>query len=101
MKKLKHLMHVYKEYKTNRKYLESKDQILKVYFPWNKYRIWLSCNIRISDHELEDLQHNLVLSHACGMGEKVPYHICKIILLLKLKIFFMAFSGVRPEIVKT
>ena len=85
---------------TNRKYLESKISDPESIFYGINTGFGSLCNIRISDHELEDLQHNLVLSHACGMGEKVPYHICKIILLLKIKNFTMAVSGVRPEIVK-
>ena len=31
------------------------------------------CNTRISKSELQKLQENLVMSHACGMGEHVPH----------------------------
>ena len=41
------------------------------------------CNIAISFSDLEQLQRNLVLSHACGAGEEVPQHIVKRMLLLK------------------
>ena len=41
------------------------------------------CDRRISDSKLEDLQKNLVLSHACGIGEQVPKEIVRIMLLLK------------------
>ncbi len=41
------------------------------------------CNTAISPHQLEDLQRNLVISHACGVGEEVPKEIVKIMLLLK------------------
>jgi histidine ammonia-lyase len=41
------------------------------------------CNTAISKDDLEQLQRNLVLSHACGMGEEVPIHIVKRMLLLK------------------
>lgn len=41
------------------------------------------CNTAISRSDLEQLQRNLVLSHACGAGEEVPQHIVKRMLLLK------------------
>ena len=41
------------------------------------------CNTAISPEDLEQLQRNLVLSHACGAGEEVPSHIVKRMLLLK------------------
>ena len=41
------------------------------------------CNTTISHSDLEQLQRNLVLSHACGAGEEVPQHIVKRMLLLK------------------
>ena len=43
------------------------------------------CNTEISEHDLELLQRNLVMSHACGMGEEVPQDIVKLMLLLKIK----------------
>jgi len=58
------------------------------------------CNVKISDKNLEKLQENLVLSHACGMGEIVPQYICKLILLLKIINLSHGNSGVRPEIVE-
>jgi len=30
------------------------------------------CNVAIPDKDLEQLQENLLMSHACGMGEEVP-----------------------------
>lgn len=41
------------------------------------------CNTAISSNDLEQLQRNLVISHACGVGEEVPAHIVKRMLLLK------------------
>ena len=42
------------------------------------------CNVIIPDNELEQLQTNLVMSHACGMGEEVPLEIVRLMLLLKI-----------------
>ena len=58
------------------------------------------CNIQISDENLEKLQENLVLSHACGMGETVPEHICKLMHLLKIINLSHGCSGVRIELVE-
>ena len=40
------------------------------------------CDVKISTENLKKLQENLVMSHACGTGEKVPPEIVKIMLLL-------------------
>lgn len=47
------------------------------------------CNVKISDSDIEQLQTNLVLSHACGLGDEVPHDIVKIMLLLKIKKFYL------------
>src|ERR1044071_3114608 len=36
------------------------------------------CNVLIPDSDIEKLQENLVMSHACGMGEEVPQEIVKL-----------------------
>jgi histidine ammonia-lyase len=56
------------------------------------------CNVRITDSEIEQLQDNLVRSHACGMGEVVPDHIIRLIFLLKIVNLSSPHSGVRPEL---
>jgi histidine ammonia-lyase len=53
------------------------------------------CNVSVSKNELSQLQKNLVMSHACGVGEKVPQEIVKIILLLKVQSLAYGFSGVQ------
>ncbi len=58
------------------------------------------CNVRIGDHELEELQENLVCSHACGMGDEVPEEIVRLMLLLKVHGLSQGYSGVRPELVQ-
>ena len=52
------------------------------------------CNVRISPEDISQLQTNLVLSHACGMGDEVPEEIVRIMLLLKIKNFTYGHSGV-------
>ncbi|MCB0531705.1 MAG: histidine ammonia-lyase [Lewinellaceae bacterium] len=57
------------------------------------------CNIRISDNDIEQLQHNLVVSHAAGTGDPVPPEIVRIMLLLKAQNLCYGFSGVREVLV--
>ncbi len=54
------------------------------------------CNIRISDANLKQLQENLVLSHACGMGELVPDSVSRAIQVLKIVNLSHGCSGIRP-----
>ncbi|MES2417877.1 MAG: histidine ammonia-lyase [Bacteroidota bacterium] len=42
-------------------------------------------NVKIADSNLTQLQHNLLLSHACGTGQEVPRPIVKLMLLLKIQ----------------
>ena len=51
------------------------------------------CNITIPEDELSQLQHNLVMSHACGMGDEVRPEIVKIMLLLKAQSLSYGHSG--------
>ena len=53
------------------------------------------CNISISYDELGTLQKNLVMSHACGTGERVPSEIVKLMLLLKIQSLSYGHSGVQ------
>lgn len=53
------------------------------------------CNVIIPHNELEQLQVNLVMSHACGMGEEVPLEIVRIMLLLKIQSLSYGKSAVQ------
>lgn len=52
-------------------------------------------NVAISQHQTQELQYNLLMSHACGVGSKVPTEIVKLMLLLKIKSLSYGFSGVQ------
>lgn len=58
------------------------------------------CNISVGKEELSELQKNLVMSHACGTGERVPLDVVKIILLLKIQSLSYGYSGVQLETVE-
>ena len=51
------------------------------------------CKISIDKQQLSDLQKNLMMSHACGVGDRVPNEIVKIMLLLKIQSLSYGFSG--------
>ncbi len=53
------------------------------------------CNVKVKGHELQQLQENLVMSHACGTGEQVPQAIVKLMLLLKIQSLSYGHSGVQ------
>jgi histidine ammonia-lyase len=53
------------------------------------------CNTAIEESDLEQLQRNLVLSHACGAGEEVPQELVKRMLLLKVIGLSHGSSGVQ------
>jgi len=58
------------------------------------------CDTVISSDHLGLLQKNLVMSHACGMGEEVPAEITKLMLLLKVQSLSYGNSGVQLETVR-
>lgn len=58
------------------------------------------CNISISKEELSQLQKNLVMSHACGVGEEVPKEIVRIMLLNKIQSLSYGNSGVQLQTVE-
>lgn len=53
------------------------------------------CNISIGHDQLSQLQVNLVMSHACGTGERVPAEIVRLMLLLKIQSLSYGNSGVQ------
>jgi len=57
-------------------------------------------NVKIEKEQLETLQKNLLLSHACGLGDEVPQEIVKLMLMLKIKSLSYGFSGIGIEVVK-
>ena len=54
----------------------------------------------ISKSDLNQLQENLVLSHACGMGKEVPNEVVQWMLLLKIQSLGLGYSGVHLQTVQ-
>ena len=57
-------------------------------------------NVKIDKDQIEQLQYNLLKSHACGLGEEVPHEIVKLMLLLKIKSLSYGHSGVQVATVE-
>ncbi len=57
-------------------------------------------NKRISDSELNKLQKNILLSHACGVGDPVPAEISRLMLRLKIHSLGLGFSGISRSTFK-
>ena len=53
------------------------------------------CNISIDRGQLAQLQKNLVMSHACGTGDRVPSDVVRLMLLLKVQSISYGHSGVQ------
>ena len=56
-------------------------------------------NVKIDASQVEQLQYNLLVSHACGLGEEVPKDIVKLMLMLKIKSLSYGNSGVQIDTV--
>jgi histidine ammonia-lyase len=54
-------------------------------------------NVKIKGENLQKLQENLVMSHACGAGEEVPKTIVKLMLLLKIQSLSYGHSGIQLQ----
>ncbi len=58
------------------------------------------CNISIDADQLSQLQKNLVMSHSCSIGERVPAEIVRLMLLTKIQSLSYGYSGVQLETVE-
>lgn len=56
-------------------------------------------NVQIDNDQLSQLQVNLLMSHACGLGEEVPLDIVKLMIALKIKSLSYGHSGVQVDTV--
>jgi histidine ammonia-lyase len=56
-------------------------------------------DVKISSANLEQLQKNLILSHAAGVGKYVPDFIARLMLLFRINSLASGYSGVRLELI--
>lgn len=55
-------------------------------------------SVRIDPDQVDRLQHNLLVSHAVGLGALVPKAITALMLKLKIHALGLGFSGVSPHV---
>ena len=60
----------------------------------------LLANTRIPDDRLAELQTNLILSHSAGLGDPLPRHVTRLMIVLKLLGLGRGHSGVRPLVIE-
>ncbi len=60
----------------------------------------LLAHTRIPEDRLAELQTNLILSHSAGLGEPLPRHVTRLMIVLKLLGLGRGHSGVRPLVVE-
>ncbi len=58
------------------------------------------CKISIGEDQLAQLQINLMMSHACGIGDRVRNDIVKMMVLLKIQSLSYGFSGIKLDTVE-
>ena len=58
------------------------------------------CETRVSPQQMEELQFNHVVSHACGVGEVMPEAISRLALFIKLLTFRSGHTGISLETVE-
>ena len=58
------------------------------------------CNTKIEEDKLEEVQYNLLRSHASGTGGLVPKEIVKLMMLFKIQSLAMGHSGVQMSTVE-
>ena len=59
----------------------------------------LLAQTRIPADKLADLQRNLILSHSCGLGQALPRHATRLMIILKLIGLGRGHSGVRRAVI--
>ncbi len=57
-------------------------------------------DVIIDEKDVEDLQLNLIRSHACGIGNPFPEVVSRAMIVLRLNALLKGFSGVRPVLVE-
>ncbi|CAI9683145.1 histidine ammonia-lyase [Elizabethkingia anophelis] len=58
------------------------------------------CDTKISDDEISQLQHNLIISHSVGVGKPIDKKLSKIMMVAKIHALSKGFSGISPQVVE-
>ena len=58
--------------------------------------VGLLADVRVPPEELEQLQRNVVRSHACGVGDPLAREEVRAMMLIRANVLARGFSGIRP-----
>ena len=58
------------------------------------------CDTKISPEETAQLQHNLIISHAVGVGKPIDKELSKIMMIAKIHALSKGFSGVSLDVIE-
>ncbi len=86
--------------KANRRFLEKKIAEPNAKYYGINTGFGALCDVEIPADQLEQLQENLVMSHACGMGDEVKQEVVRLMMFLKVKGLSQGYSGVSIETVE-
>ena len=60
--------------------------------------VGLLADVRIPRQDLEQLQRNVLRSHACGVGEPLGRAVVRAMMLIRANVLAKGFSGIRPVV---
>src|SRR5579872_5197916 len=60
--------------------------------------VGLLADVRVSPEDLEQLQRNVIRSHACGVGPPLARDEVRAMMLIRANVLAKGFSGIRPVI---
>src|SRR5690606_18665918 len=58
------------------------------------------CDVKISEEETAQLQYNLIISHAVGVGKPIAKDLSKIMMIAKIHALSKGFSGVSLQVIE-
>ena len=58
------------------------------------------CDVQITPKETNKLQHNLLITHAVGVGNPIDKMLSKIMMICKVHALCQGFSGIRLEVIE-
>ena len=58
------------------------------------------CDVKISEDETAQLQYNLIISHAVGVGKPIAKDLSKVMMIAKIHALSRGFSGVSLEVIE-
>src|SRR5271165_2168832 len=58
--------------------------------------VGLLANVRIPRQDLDQLQRNVIRSHAAGVGEPLAREVVRAMMLIRANVLAKGFSGIRP-----